>query len=104
MADQTGANVGGFLFIRRRERNLLSAHRRYRAEPVMLTTLAVIPLGALLALLARLAGLRAENQIMAAVETGLANLSWLPPTVGWYLERRLRAVRREIGGTPRRFS
>lgn len=88
MADQLGANVGGFWFICRRSRSLRSALRQYLAEPVMLTSLMVIPLGAVTPLATRLAGLLPHSQVVAALETGLANLSWLPPVVGWLVERR----------------
>ncbi len=88
MSDQIGANVSGALFLRRRTGSWGSACRRYMRHPVMLASLAVIiavPAGLLTA---RLLGFSPTTQVRTALETIAANLCWIPPFVGWIMERR----------------
>ena len=88
MSDQIGANVSGLLFLRRREGSWRPGLAAYLRHPVMITGLIVV-LGVPLALLAaRLLGFSPTTQVLTALETVVANLCWLPPTVGWWLGRR----------------
>ncbi len=88
MSDQLGANVSGFVFLRRRRRTWGEAIRDYLRHPVMLTGLIVVlavPAGLLAA---RIVGFSPTTQTLTALETIVANLCWLPPAVGWWSERR----------------
>ncbi|HVN32986.1 MAG TPA: hypothetical protein VMT45_13480 [Thermoanaerobaculaceae bacterium] len=88
LSDQIGANVSGFLFLRREEGTWSKAAARYARDPVMLASLAVILLVPVGLLLARLAGFSPTTQLYTAFETIAANLCWVPPVVGWLAERR----------------
>ncbi len=88
LSDQIGANVSGFLFLRRQEGTATGAVNRYTRDPVMLASLAVILLVPVGLLLARLAGFSPTTQLYTAFETIAANLCWVPPVVGWLAERR----------------
>jgi hypothetical protein len=87
MSDQIGANVSGFLFIRRKAGPSSRAFLAYFREPVMLVSLAVIFVVPAGLLGARLLGFSPKTQILTALETIVANLCWLPPLVGWLAER-----------------
>ena len=87
MSDQIGANVSGFLFIRRKAGPSSGAFLAYFREPVMLVSLAVIFVVPAGLLGARLLGFSPKTQILTALETIVANLCWLPPLVGWLAER-----------------
>jgi len=87
MSDQIGANVSGFLFIRRKAGPSSGAFLAYFREPVMLVSLAVIFVVPAGLLGARLLGFSPKTQILTALETIVANLCWLPPLVGWRAER-----------------
>jgi hypothetical protein len=87
MSDQIGANVSGFLFIRRRTGSSSRALLAYFHEPVMLASLAVIFVVPAGLLVARLLGFSPETQTLTAIETIVANLCWLPPFIGWLMER-----------------
>jgi hypothetical protein len=87
MSDQIGANVSGFLFIRKRAGSFSRALLAYFREPVMLASLAVIFLVPAGLLVARLLGFSPKTQILTALETIIANLCWLPPLIGWLAER-----------------
>lgn len=91
MSDQIGANVSGFLFLRRRAETTGSAISAYARHPVMVTGLAVILVVPAGLLAARVLGFSPTTQVLTAVETIVANLCWLPPVVGWWAERRERA-------------
>ena len=88
LSDQIGANVSGLIFLRRRHGQWQLALGHYVRHPVMLASLAVILLVPLGLLAVRLAGFRPTTQIYTALETIAANLCWVPPVVGWYVERR----------------
>jgi hypothetical protein len=88
MSDQIGANISGFVFLRRASASWGTALRRYAAHPVMLASLAVIlavPIGLGVV---RLAGFSPTTQLRTALETVAANLCWVPPLVGWLRARR----------------
>jgi hypothetical protein len=98
MTDQIGGNVSGFLFLRRRTSGFGRALAAYVRHPVMVTGLGVVlavPVGLLGA---RSLGFSPSTQVLTALETIVANLCWLPPTVGWLAERRARA---DGGRSPR---
>jgi len=90
MSDQIGANVSGLIFIRRQQGNWRSALRRYVHHPVMLASLAVILLVPVGLFTMRLLGFSPTTQVYTALETIAANLCWVPPVVGWFVERRQR--------------
>ena len=96
LSDQMGANVSGFVFLRRRAGSTGKALRRYVSDAVMLSSLAVILLVPAGLLAARIAGFSPTTQIFTALETVAANLCWVPPLVGWLRERRGR-----LSGDPR---
>ena len=87
MSDQIGANVTGFLFIRRKAGPSSRAFLVYLREPVMLVSLAVIFVVPAGLLGARLLEFSPQTQLLTALETIVANLCWLPPLVGWLAER-----------------
>jgi hypothetical protein len=83
MSDQIGANLGGLLFLRRRQRSWREAADDYFRHPVMLASLGVVltvPVGLLVV---RLIGFSPTTQVYTAIETIAANLCWLPPLIGW---------------------
>jgi len=88
LSDQIGANVSGYVFLRRRASSTTQAIAWYFKHPVMVVSLAVILIVPLGLLVARLAGFSPSTQILTALETIIANLCWLPPLVGWLAERR----------------
>ncbi len=90
LSDQIGANVSGFVFLRRRGGSTGGAFRRYVRDAVMLSSLAVILIVPAGLLAARMAGFSPTTQLFTALETVAANLCWLPPLVGWLRERRSR--------------
>jgi hypothetical protein len=88
MSDQIGASISGLLFLRRQSNSWGKAFAAYVRHPVMLTSLLVIltvPVGLFLA---RSLGFSPSTQVLTALETIVANLCWLPPTVGWLWERQ----------------
>lgn len=88
MSDQIGANVSGFVYLRRQEDSSLVAARRYLRHPVMVASLLVVLLVPFGLLAVRLFGFSPTTQVFTAIETIGANLCWVPPLVGWYAERR----------------
>lgn len=90
MSDQVGANIAGFLYLRRKEGSAGAAASAYIRNPVMLTSLAIVLVAPLGLLIARAVGFSPETQILTALETILANLCWLPPIVGWWMARKGR--------------
>jgi hypothetical protein len=93
LSDQIGANVSGLFFLRREEGTWSKAMARYARDPVMMASLAVILLAPIGLLLARVAGFSPTTQLYTALETIAANLCWIPPLVGFLVERR--AIRKE---------
>jgi hypothetical protein len=87
LSDQIGANISGFIFLKRRHQSYTGALEIYFKHPVMLTSLAIILLAPVGLLIARLLGFIPATQTLTAVETIAANLCWLPPVVGWLSER-----------------
>ncbi|MGH7966828.1 MAG: hypothetical protein ACRERD_34205 [Candidatus Binatia bacterium] len=90
LSDQIGANVSGFVFLRRRAASTSQAVAWYLRHPVMVVGLSVILVVPVGLLLARVAGFSPSTQILTALETMIANLCWLPPLAGWISERRQR--------------
>lgn len=90
MSDQMGANVAGFLYLRRKERSAGAAAAAYGRNPVMLTSLLIVLIAPAGLLIGRLAGFSPETQTLTAVETILGNLCWLPPLIGWWMGRNER--------------
>lgn len=88
LSDQVGGNVAGFLFLRRRSANTGQALSVYFRHPVMIAGLAVILLVPLGLLAARILGFRPSTQVLTALETIAANLCWIPPLIGAWMERR----------------
>lgn len=88
MSDQIGANVSGFVYLRRQEGSSFTAARRYLRHPVMLASLLVVLLVPLGLLAVRMLGFSPTTQVFAAIETIGANLCWVPPLVGWFSDRR----------------
>jgi hypothetical protein len=88
MSDQIGGNLSGLIFMRRRQDGWLPTFGRYLRHPVMLASLAVILLVPLGLLTVRLAGFSPTTQVYTALETIAANLCWVPPVVGWLVEKR----------------
>ena len=88
LGDQIGGNISGLIFLRRREGSWSTALWQYVHHPVMLSSLAVILVGPVGLLLARLLGFSPTTQVFTALETIAANLCWVPPLVGWLREGR----------------
>jgi len=88
LSDQIGANISGFVYLKKKTGKIDETFRVYLLHPVMLSSLAII-LGVPLALfLVRLAGFRPSSQVLTALETICANLCWIPPLIGWLNERK----------------
>ena len=87
MSDQIGANISGFLFLRRQQGSSSKALKSYARHPVMLASLGVIFLVPIGLLVARILGFRPATQLLTALETIAANLCWIPPLIGWLRER-----------------
>lgn len=91
LGDQIGGNLGGFVYFKRTRGSLAEGVKAYLNHPVMLTSLGVILLVPLGLLLGRIVGFSPTTQVFTALETIAANLCWLPPTVGWLIQRRKKA-------------
>lgn len=90
MGDQIGANVSGFMFLRKKERSWSKTVTQYIYHPVMMTSLLIIFIVPFGLLMARILGFSPTTQTYTALETIAANLCWVPPLVGWLKERRER--------------
>ena len=88
MSDQMGANVSGFLYLRRKEGDFGAAAARYLRNPIMLASLAIVFVSLIGLFVVRALGFSPRTQIMTAVETIAGNLCWLPPLIGWWMSRR----------------
>jgi len=88
MSDQIGANVIGFIYIKKKEGAFVPALKAYLRDPVMLTSLFVILIVPLGLLTVRLIGFSPDRNVLVALETIAANLCWLPPLVGFLFSRR----------------
>jgi hypothetical protein len=86
LSDQIGANVSGFIYLRKKHKTLFKTLQIYFRNPVMITSLGVILLAPLGLMLARIFGFSPVTQKLTALETIAANLCWLPPVVGWLAE------------------
>jgi hypothetical protein len=90
LSDQIGANVSGFLYLKKKRKAWGATLRVYVRNAVMMSSLVVIlavPVGLLAA---RLLGFRPTTQVRTAAETMAANLCWITPLFGWMKERRER--------------
>ena len=88
MSDQVGANISGLLYLRRNRETWREALRSYLQHPVMVSGLLLIFLVPLGLFIARTLGFSPSTQVLTALETILSNLCWIPPTLGWYIERK----------------
>ena len=88
MSDQMGASLAGFIYLRQRTGSVGQALRTYVTHPVMLSSALVIVLVPIGLLGARLLGFSPTTQVYTALETIAANLCWVPPLVGLWVERR----------------
>jgi hypothetical protein len=88
MSDQVGANVSGLIFLRRKANSWRDAFNSYLRHPVMISGLILILLVPFGLFIARTLGFSPSSQVLTALETILSNLCWIPPTLGWYMERR----------------
>jgi hypothetical protein len=100
MTDQIGGNVSGFVFLWRRAGGVQDALAAYVRHPVMVAGLGVLLIVPAGLLGARLLGFSPNTQLLTALETIVANLCWLPPTVGWLAERRARSGTEPDGHDP----
>lgn len=83
MSDQIGANLSGFVFLKRKEQSWSKAAASYIRHPVMLASLFVILFVPVALAVARILGFSPTTQVLTALETIAANLCWVPPVVGW---------------------
>ncbi len=97
MSDQIGANVSGYVFLFRQKGSPKKAAGAYFRHPVLLSSLGVILFVPMGLLSARLLGFRPTTQTLTALETIAANLCWLPPLIGWLLERKRRNNSEDVG-------
>ncbi len=88
LSDQIGANISGMLFLKKKEGLWSTTVNRYIHHPVMLSSLTIILVVPLGLLSARFLGFSPANQTFTALETIVANLCWIPPLVGWLIERK----------------
>ncbi len=88
LSDQIGANISGMIYLKRKEGSWSNGFERYIHHPVMLASLAVILVVPAGLLVARIMGFSPTTQTFTAFETIAANLCWVPPLVGWFIERR----------------
>lgn len=91
LSDQIGANISGFIFLHKRSNSFAGTLGTYFRNPVMLTSLGIILLAPVGLFLARTFGFSPITQKLTALETIIANLCWLPPVVGWLVERRIKS-------------
>lgn len=88
MSDQVGANVSGLLYLRRNADSWGKTLRNYLRHPVMISGLILIFLVPLGLFTVRSLGFSPTSQVLTALETILFNLCWIPPLLGWYMERK----------------
>lgn len=88
MSDQLAANLSGLLFLRRKREKWAMALSAYFTHPVMVSGLILILVLPFVLLVGRLLGFSPRTQVLAGLETVVANLCWIPPLVGSYFERR----------------
>jgi hypothetical protein len=88
LSDQIGANISGMFFLKRKEGSWNEAFNRYIHHPVMLASLSVILIVPIGLLSVRFLGFSPTTQTFTALEAIAANLCWIPPLVGWYIERQ----------------
>jgi len=94
-SDQIGANIAGLIYLRKKEKNFKKALACYVRDPVMMASLAVILIVPIGLYIARSLGFRPTTQIKAALETIFANICWVPPLVGWLVERAKKRRNRQ---------
>ena len=88
MSDQVGGSTSGFLYLKRKRGSWGAAAKAYLSHPVMLASASVILIVPVGLLTARILGFSPTTQTYTALETIAANLCWIPPLIGWLLERR----------------
>ena len=88
MSDQVGGSVSGYFYLKRRHGSWKVAAKRYFTHPVMLASASVILFVPFGLLVVRVLGFSPTTQTYTALETIAANLCWIPPLIGWLLERR----------------
>lgn len=88
LSDQIGANISGMLFLKRKEGSWVGAFTKYVHHPVMVASLVIIVVVPVGLLLLRIYGFSPTTQTFTALETIVANLCWIPPVVGWYVQRK----------------
>ncbi len=98
LSDQIGANISGFIFLRRTEGTWLKTISQYLRNPVMVTSLSIVLIVPIGLVLVRLVGFSPTTQVYTALETIGANLCWVPPLVGWLTEKSKQSGRN--GDTP----
>jgi len=82
LSDQVGANISGFIYLRKKEKSFAKTVLVYFKNPMMITSILVILLVPFALLAGRLLGFSPNTQVYTALETIAANLCWLPPVVG----------------------
>ncbi|MCX7984103.1 MAG: hypothetical protein N3A63_04265 [Bacteroidetes bacterium] len=87
LSDQIGANVTGFVFLKKREGTFKRTLIEYFHNPVMLSSLAIIILVPFGLFVGRAVGFSPATQLLTAIETIVANVCWLPPLIGMLHER-----------------
>jgi hypothetical protein len=88
LSDQIGANISGFIYLKRNTNSFRKTTQQYFHHPVMLVSLLIVLIVPLGLLAARILGFSPTTQVFAALETIAANLCWLPPLVGWLNEKK----------------
>ena len=88
MTDQMVGNLSGLLFLRRQEKKWKPALGAYFRHPVMVSGLILILALPLVLLVGRMLGFSPRTQVLTGLETMVANLCWIPPIVGSFVERR----------------
>lgn len=95
LSDQIGANISGIIFIYKQEGAFLPAMEKYLRHPVMMTSLAIIVFVPAGLLVSRYLGFIPDTQVNTALETIVANLCWVPPLVGWLMERETKKFKKK---------
>ncbi len=88
MSDQIGGTVGILLYLSKKEGSFIRGFLSYLKNPVGLASLGVILIVPVGLLTVRLLGFSPTTNTLTALETIAANLCWLPPLVGYLLERK----------------
>lgn len=95
LSDQIGANISGIIFMYKQEGAFLPAMEKYLRHPVMMTSLTIIVFVPAGLFISRYLGFIPDTQVYTALETIVANLCWVPPLVGWLMERKIKKFRKK---------